>query len=49
MAAGRAKGMQTMHQALESLKQESVVEEDVTACFEETMLAYYVYPAKRAF
>ena len=49
MAAGRAKGMQTMHQALETLKQESVVDEDVIATFENTMLANYVYPATRAF
>jgi twitching motility protein PilT len=49
MAAGRARGMQTMHQALETLRQESGVEEDVIAAFENTMLAYYVYSAAKAF
>jgi twitching motility protein PilT len=49
MAAGRANGMQTMHQALETLKKESAVDEDVIATFENTMLAYYVYPVTRSF
>jgi twitching motility protein PilT len=49
MAAGRAKGMRTMHQALEAIKQESVVEDAVVATFERTMLTHYVYPVARAF
>jgi twitching motility protein PilT len=49
MAAGRAKGMRTMHQALEAIKQQSVVDEAVLRTFERTMLTHYVYPAQRAF
>ena len=49
MAAGRVKGMQTMHQALETLKQKSLVQEEIIASFEDTMLAYYIYPVKEAF
>ncbi len=49
MAAGRIKGMQTMHQALETLRQESLVKEKFISSFEDSMLAYYVYPVKEAF
>ena len=49
MAAGRIKGMQTMHQALETLRQESLVKEKIISSFEDSMLAYYVYPVKEAF
>ncbi|NQU16057.1 MAG: Flp pilus assembly complex ATPase component TadA [Desulfobacteraceae bacterium] len=49
MAAGRIKGMQTMHQALEILKQKSLVQEDEILSFENEMLAYYVYPVEMAF
>ncbi len=49
MAAGKARGMQTMNQALEILRQECLVQEEIVASFEEAMLAYYVYPVKMAF
>ena len=49
MAAGRIKGMQTMHQALETFREESLVQKEIIASFENAMLAYYVYPVKRAF
>jgi twitching motility protein PilT len=49
MAAGRVKGMQTMHQALEALKQKSLVQEEKITSFEDAMLAYYIYPVKEAF
>ena len=49
MAAGKIKGMQTMHQALQTLRQESLVKEEIIASFEDAMLAYYIYPVKEAF
>ena len=49
MAAGRVKGMQTMHQALETLRQKSLVKEGIIASFEDVMLSYYIYPVKEAF
>ena len=49
MAAGSVKGMQTMHQALETLRQESLVKEEIIASFEDAMLTYYIYPVKEAF
>ena len=49
MAAGRHKGMQTMHQALEYLKQKSLVREDILDDFQTTMLTHYVYPARACF
>lgn len=49
MAAGRYKGMQTMHQALSNLKTDSLVKiEDINA-FEKDMLNYYVLPVKNVF
>ena len=49
MAAGRYKGMQTMHQALETLKQQSIVQEDIMAAFANEILKYYVSPVKGSF
>lgn len=49
MAAGRYKGMQTMHQALEDLKRQSIVQENITAAFGSEILKYYVSPAKGSF
>ena len=49
MAAGRLKGMQTMHQALKHLKQKSLVPEDIMDDFQTTMLMHYIYPATVGF
>lgn len=49
MAARRYKGMQTMHQALETLKQESIVQEDIISAFADEILNYYVSPIKGSF
>ena len=49
IAAGRVKGMQTMHQALETLRQESLVKEEIITSFEDIMLTYYVYPVRGVF
>ena len=49
IAAGRVKGMQTMHQALETLRQESLVKEEIITSFEDAMLTYYVYPVREGF
>ena len=49
MAAGRHKGMQTMHQALASLKQQSIVHKDILAAFENEILRYYISPVHGRF
>jgi len=49
MAAGRYKGMQTMHQALEALKQQSLVHKNILAAFKSEILRYYVSPIKGSF
>ena len=49
MAAARYKGMQTMRQALETLKQEATVQEDIMAAFAGEILKYYVSPVKGSF
>lgn len=49
MAAGRYKGMQTMHQALETMKREGVVAEDTITGFAKEILKYYVSPINGRF
>ncbi len=49
MAAGRFNGMQTMYQALNSLRKKSLVGEDIIDDFQTAMLTHYVYSAKAAF
>ena len=49
MAATRYKGMQTMHQALETMKRQSLVHEDIMSAFENEILRYYVSPVKSSF
>lgn len=49
MAAGQDKGMQSMHQALEALKRQSIVKESCLTAFAEEILKYYVSPIKGSF
>jgi twitching motility protein PilT len=49
MAAGRTSGMQTMHQAIEVLKEQSIVGHDVLDTFEHELLRYYISPTKANF
>jgi len=49
MAAGRGSGMQTMHQAIEILKPQYVVQPEVLDAFEHELLHYYVSPLKANF
>ena len=49
MAARGYNGMQTMHQALEAMKRESLVHEDILSAFESEILRYYVSPIKGDF
>ncbi len=49
MAAGKRRGMQTMHQAIEILKRQALVDHDVIDAFEHELLRYYVSPLKANF
>jgi len=49
MAAGRPKGMQTMNQALEALRDEDTVStKDIEACRRE-FYSYYIHPLKEEY